>query len=152
ELPRPRGDRPATKVVAPFAEFVRETETHVGKDTVCVGSAAAVSDIVRRENGDIHLCDTGMLDLPLAECVGEALVDARGTAAPMVVRNGADLAALAEHYRGVAVDCDNVIYLYGDGGVSSGIIAGGRQVTGHGGHGGQVGHMVVNPAGRVCGC
>ena len=45
-----------------------------------------------------------------------------------------------------------MIYLYGDVGVGAGIIAGGRRVTGHGGYGGEVGHMVVNPAGRPCGC
>ena len=32
-------------------------------------------------------------------------------------------------------------------GIGGGIIAGGRPVTGHGGYGGEVGHMVVNPAG-----
>jgi predicted NBD/HSP70 family sugar kinase len=64
------------------------------------------------------------------------------------VRNGADLAALAEHTRGVAIGCDNVIYLHGDAGIGGGFIAGGRPITGHGGHGGEVGHMVVNPQGQ----
>jgi predicted NBD/HSP70 family sugar kinase len=64
----------------------------------------------------------------------------------------AELCALAEHTRGVAVGCDNVIYVYGDVGVGAGIIAGGRPVTGHGGYGGEVGHMVVNPNGRRCSC
>jgi predicted NBD/HSP70 family sugar kinase len=64
----------------------------------------------------------------------------------------AELCALAEHTRGVAAGCDNVIYLYGDVGVGAGIIAGGRAVTGHGGYGGEVGHMVVNPSGRKCTC
>ena len=62
-----------------------------------------------------------------------------------VVRNGADLAALGEHTRGVAVGIDNVIYLHGDAGIGGGIIAGGRAVIGHGGYGGEVGHMAVNP-------
>ena len=54
--------------------------------------------------------------------------------------------------RGAAVGSDNVIYLYGDVGVGAGIMAGGRRVTGHGGYGGEVGHMVVNPYGRPCSC
>jgi predicted NBD/HSP70 family sugar kinase len=45
-----------------------------------------------------------------------------------------------------------VIYLYGDVGVGAGIIAGGRRMMGHGGYGGEVGHMVVHPGGRPCGC
>ncbi len=68
------------------------------------------------------------------------------------MRNNADLAALAEHVRGVAADCDNLIYLYGDAGVGGGIIAAGRPVHGHGGYGGEVGHMVVNAHGKPCGC
>ena len=32
------------------------------------------------------------------------------------------------------------------------IIAGARAVTGHGGHGGEVGHMVVRMGGRECPC
>jgi predicted NBD/HSP70 family sugar kinase len=52
----------------------------------------------------------------------------------------------------VAVGIDNVIYLHGDAGVGGGIIAGGRAVTGHGGYGGEVGHMAVNPQGRPCAC
>jgi predicted NBD/HSP70 family sugar kinase len=50
------------------------------------------------------------------------------------------------------VDWTTSSYLTGSGGIGGGIIAGGRLVTGHGGYGGEVGHMVVNPAGRECGC
>ena len=49
-------------------------------------------------------------------------------------------------------DTDNVIYLHGDVGIGGGIIAGGRLVAGHGGYGGEVGHIVVNPNGRPCSC
>ena len=86
------------------------------------------------------------------EPIGAALGRRAGHRRPVTVGNGADLAALAEHARGVAVGCDNVIYLHGDVGVGGGIIAGGRRLTGHGGYGGEVGHMVVNPQGRPCGC
>ncbi|HEY1175304.1 MAG TPA: ROK family protein, partial [Phytomonospora sp.] len=64
----------------------------------------------------------------------------------------ADLSALAEHARGVAAGCGDVVYLYGDVGVGAGIISGGHRVTSRGGHGGEVGHMVVRPGGQPCGC
>jgi predicted NBD/HSP70 family sugar kinase len=152
ELARPRGERPAVKVVAPFAEFVRESEKGLAKQGICVGGAAAVTGMARLEDGEVRLCEPGALDEPFVAAIGEALADTRGTVPPLAVRSAADLAALAEHARGVAVGCDNVVYLHGDAGVSGGIIAGGRPVTGHGGHGGEVGHMVVNPQGRPCGC
>jgi predicted NBD/HSP70 family sugar kinase len=152
ELPRPRGERPPPKIVAPFAEFVREVEKDASPDTVCVGSAAAVVGMFRREDGAIQLCEAGSVDEAFASAVAEALAVTRGTTARLSVRNAADLAALAEHARGVAIGCDNVVYLHGDAGITGGIIAGGRPVTGHGGHGGEVGHMVVNAQGRPCGC
>jgi predicted NBD/HSP70 family sugar kinase len=153
EVARPRGDRPADKVVAPLAEFVRDIEKSVAPGAVCIGSAAAVSAIVRREDGLVHLGGhVGWVDEPLGAALAEALSEThRGDVQP-TVRNGADLAALAEHTRGVAVGIDNVIYLHGDAGVGGGIIAGGRPVTGHGGYGGEVGHMAVNPQGRPCEC
>ena len=149
EVPRPRGDRPADKVVAPLAEFVRDTAKRVPSGTVCIGSAAAVSAIVRQEDGLVHLGGhIGWADEPLGEALAEAMGQDSGPGRPGLVprvRNVADLAALAEHTRGVAVGCDNVIFLHGDAGVGGGIIAGGRAVTGHGGYGGEVGHMAVNP-------
>jgi predicted NBD/HSP70 family sugar kinase len=147
EAPRPAGD---AAVVDPLAEFVRRTELSVATDTMCVGSGVALSPIVR--NGQIRLADTAPLEAALVAGLAEALADTRKAGPPVAVRNVADLAALAEHIRGVAVGCDNVVYLHGDAGIGGGIIAGGRAMTGHGGRGGEVGHMVVNPQGRECGC
>jgi predicted NBD/HSP70 family sugar kinase len=108
-----------------------------------------VSAMVRREDGLVRLAPhVGWVDEPL----GETLAKVLGPDRPVVIRNGADLRALAEHTRGAAVGCDNVVYLHGDAGIGGGIIAGGRPVTGHGGYGGEVGHMVVNPAGKPCAC
>ena len=153
EVPRSRGDQPANKVVAPLAEFVRDTERTVASDTLCIGSAAAVCAIVRQEDGLVRLGGyIGWVDEPLGQALGEALGDAHGVDLTPAVRNGADLAALAEHTRGVAQGIDNVIYLHGDAGVGGGIIAGGRLMTGHGGYGGEVGHMAVNPQGQQCTC
>src|SRR2546430_2743756 len=70
---------------------------------------------------------------------------------PIMLGNAADLAALAEHTRGAAVDSDNVIYLHGDVGIGGGIIAGGRPVAGHGGDGGGGGGKGVEPEGRAGG-
>lgn len=146
---RPRGDLPPAEVVAPLANLVRDMQRGLEANARYIGSGAAVSAMVRREDGLIRLAPhVGWVDEPL----GETLAKALGPDHPVTIRNGADLRALAEHTRGAAIGCDNVIYLHGDAGIGGGIIAGGRPVTGHGGYGGEVGHMVVNPAGRPCGC
>ncbi len=149
ETVRGRGEFSPADVVAPLAEFVRQMQRSAGPGAYCIGSGAAVGGMVRREDGMVRLGPhVGWVDAPL----GAALTDVLTVDTPVVVGNGADLAALAEHTRGAAVDSDNVIYLDGDVGVGGGIISGGRPVAGHGGYGGEVGHMVVNPRGRPCGC
>ncbi|GIE33406.1 sugar kinase [Actinoplanes italicus] len=148
ETERPRGMN-AGEAVRPLARFVRTMRSGVPDDGRCVGSAVAVAGMVRREDGLIRLSPTiGWVDEP----IGESLRSELDEFGPLSVGNHADVCALAEHARGAAVGSDNVIYLYGDVGVGAGIVAGGRRVHGHGGYGGEVGHMVVNPYGRPCSC
>jgi predicted NBD/HSP70 family sugar kinase len=149
EKQRPPGAMSPAEVVAPLADFVKEMQRAAPAESRYVGAGAAVSGLVRAEDGLVRLGPhVGWIDEPL----GEALDKVLGGDKPVQVRNNADLSALAEHVRGVAVGCDNIVYLTGAGGIGGGIIAGGRLVTGHGGYGGEVGHMVVNPAGRRCAC
>jgi predicted NBD/HSP70 family sugar kinase len=54
--------------------------------------------------------------------------------------------------RGVAAGLSDVIYISGEVGVGGGIIIGGRPLLGAGGYGGEIGHMCVNPKGRLCRC
>lgn len=148
EAARPRG-MPARETTPLLSAFVKEMGASLPPGSVYVGGGVAVCGMVRRADGMVRLSpNTGLVDEPL----GAVLRTEIGGDRPVVVGNAADLSALAEHTRGVAVGCDNVIYLYGDVGVGAGIIAGGRPVTGHGGYGGEVGHMVINPRGRACGC
>lgn len=121
----------------------------VPADAVCVGAGVAVCGMVRRDDGLVRLGPTtGWVDEPIGAALGAEL----GCEVPVTVGNVADVAAFAEHARGAAAGCDNVIYLYGDVGVGAGIIAGGRRLTGHGGYGGEVGHMVVVRDGAPCEC
>ncbi len=90
----------------------------------------------------------GWVEVPL----GEALGDALGFGRPVVIGNDADFGAVAEHARGAAVGVQNLVYLSGEVGVGGGIILDGRPLAGTGGYAGEVGHMRVNPKGRVCRC
>src|SRR4051794_29196706 len=149
EAARPRGEHDAATVVAPIADFVRKMQLTAPAGARLIGSGAAVSAMVRRDDGYVRLGpQLGWADQPLGEALRALVGDGRAVA----VRNNADLAALAEHTRGAAAGCDNLVYLYGDAGIGGGIIAAGRPVTGHGGYGGEVGHMVVNPNGKPCSC
>lgn len=142
---RPPGAH-AGPTIAGLAAFVADMQRSAPPDAVFVGCGVAVSGSVR-----YHL---GWTDETIELALDAALDDPRLDPGPRgdrppIVGGIADLAALAEHTRGAAADAANVIYLHGDAGISAGIIAGGRRITGPGGG---VGHMVVDPAGRLCSC
>ncbi|GAA1601446.1 ROK family transcriptional regulator [Actinoplanes couchii] len=148
EAERPPG-MTADEAIQPLARFVATMRTGVPDGARCVGSGVAVAGMVRQSDGMVRLAPTiGWVDEP----IGEALRSELGGYGRISVGNHADVCALAEHARGAAAGSDHVVYLYGDVGIGAGIIAGGRRVTGHGGYGGEVGHMVVNPYGRPCSC
>ncbi|MEU8333619.1 ROK family protein [Micromonospora sp. NPDC048839] len=148
ELDRPRGLL-AAEAAPLLAGALKEMQQTVPRDAICVGAGVAVCGMVRRNDGLVRLGPTtGWVDEP----IGAALAAELGIEVPVTVGNVADVAAFAEHARGVAAGCDNVLYLYGDVGVGAGIIAGGRRLTGHGGYGGEVGHMKVVLDGRPCEC
>ncbi|KWV30336.1 MULTISPECIES: ROK family protein [Micromonospora] len=148
ELDRPR-DLDAAETTPMLAGALKQMRERVPAGSICVGAGVAVCGMVRKADGLVRLGPTtGWVDEP----IGAALAAEVGVELPVTVGNVADVAAFAEHARGVAAGCDNVIYLYGDVGVGAGIIAGGRRLTGHGGYGGEVGHMVVVRDGTPCEC
>ncbi|MEU4239413.1 ROK family transcriptional regulator [Actinoplanes sp. NPDC026619] len=147
ETDRPRGMQ-VLDAVEPLSEFVREMRQELPPGARYVGTGVAVAGMVRRDDGMVRLAPTiGWTEEPVGAALRAELGDGQ-----LTVGNHADVSALVEHARGAAKGCDNVIYLYGDVGVGAGIIADGRRVSGHGGYGGEVGHMVVNPYGRECSC
>ena len=53
---------------------------------------------------------------------------------------------------GAAKGCKDFIFITLGTGLGSGIVCNGQLVYGHGGHAGEVGHMILVPDGRICGC
>jgi len=74
------------------------------------------------------------------------------SAAPFVVENDANCAALAEHRLGAARGFDDVMVVTLGTGIGGGLVVGGRAVLGAQGFAGEVGHMVVDPSGPLCPC
>ena len=71
---------------------------------------------------------------------------------PVVVTNNAKAAAMGEMKYGVAVGMNNFVELTLGTGVGSGIVANGQLIYGFDGFAGELGHMIVEPDGRPCGC
>ena len=71
---------------------------------------------------------------------------------PIVLTNDANAAAIGEMTFGVAKGMkDFIVFTLGTG-LGSGIVANGELIYGHDGFAGELGHTIVNPNGRWCGC
>ena len=152
ELHRLRGDYALEDVVGHLGSFAAEMLGRAEQGAACAGVGAAIAGVVRESDGLVRFApNLGWVDEPLGTALAE-MTGGLGLKAPIAVANDADLGALAEHIRGAAAGSSDAVYLAGEVGVGAGIISGGEPLRGHGGYGGELGHMVVNPAGRLCRC
>jgi predicted NBD/HSP70 family sugar kinase len=72
---------------------------------------------------------------------------------PVHVGNEATIAALGEHYFGAAADYRDFIYLQtSTSALGAGIFIDGKLYQGMGGYAGEVGHIMIDPAGAPCVC
>ncbi|WP_193195343.1 ROK family protein [Nostoc sp. MG11] len=71
---------------------------------------------------------------------------------PVGVDNDANVAALGEHRFGAGEGYDSLFYITVSTGVGGGWILNGKPWRGAGGMAGEIGHIVVDPAGPVCLC
>ncbi|MCA4131231.1 ROK family protein [Arthrobacter sp. M4] len=70
----------------------------------------------------------------------------------MVLFNEANSAALAELWYGEGPRLRDFLYVSGEVGVGGGLVMDSELFTGPGGHAGELGHVVVDPAGPPCSC
>ena len=71
---------------------------------------------------------------------------------PVAVGNDVEVAALGEYLYGSGRGYNNFICVFVGTGIGSGIVQNGRMYTGLTGTAGEVGHMVIQAGGRICGC
>jgi glucokinase len=70
----------------------------------------------------------------------------------LLIENDANFAVLAEHRLGAARGYDDVVMVTLGTGIGGGIVLDGRVQVGSAGFAGEIGHMVVDPAGPECPC
>lgn len=69
-----------------------------------------------------------------------------------LVDKDTNMAVLGEYYFGQMQKCQNLLYVTISTGIGGGIITGGKLYRGQTGGAGEIGHMIVEPRGRICGC
>lgn len=145
----PRGRSSVVDIAAELAELAVSVSEHLPAPDALVGVGVAVVGVVRRSDGMVSTApNLGWRDEPLGVHLAEAL----GWDVPIAFANDADLAALAEHRRGVARGIDDLVLVWGSVGVGGGLVVDGEPLTGVAGYSGEVGHIPVNPDGRPCRC
>jgi predicted NBD/HSP70 family sugar kinase len=118
------------------------------QDLVPVGAAVALPGVVEEQTGTVlRAPNLGWSEIHV---VGELAGRLGGLS--VLADNEANLAALAEHWQGVARDLDDFICVFGEVGVGGGIFVDGEPFRGAHGFGGELGHLTVDPDGPPCKC
>ena len=92
-------------------------------------------------------------NLPQAQGVDwNELIGDRLPGRTVLIENDANFAVLAEHRIGAARGYDHVVMVTLGTGIGGGLVVDGRVQVGAAGFAGEIGHMVVDPAGPPCPC
>lgn len=153
-----------------LAKLSRPTEEHLGPDHVIGRIERSVYDVLEEAGctldevaaigvGAPGLLDwrrgfvysltnmTGWQDVPLGE-----ILQKRFAAAPCFIENDANAACWGEFWLGAGRDVQTMCMLTLGTGVGGGIVVNGVLHRGVDGTAGEIGHMIVNRDGRLCGC
>jgi len=148
-VPTPTGNRDVVggHVAEAVALVVVELDRELGAPGTAPVGVGAPGMVDRRG----RLCFAP--NLPQAQGVDwTELVGDRLPGRHILIENDANFAVLAEHRLGAGRGHDDVIMVTLGTGIGGGIVTGGRVQVGAAGFAGEIGHMVVDPAGPVCPC
>jgi len=140
-VPSPADDVEAVTrtVVALVAELLAD---HDGVAAVGVGAAGLVS----REGVVRFAPNVAWREFPLRERV------AAGVRVPVAVENDANVAAWGEYRFGAGRGTADLLVVTVGTGIGGGIVIGGELFRGANGLGAEIGHIIVEPHGPLCGC
>ena len=115
------------------------------KDIVGIGIGAA--GMVNREKGVLlSAVNLGLSEVPLTEPLSQQYN------VPAKLGNDVEVATLGELRFGAGKGCDHFVCIFVGTGIGSGIVVDGKILRGATGTAGEIGHMVLYPYGRLCGC
>lgn len=130
------------EIAAAIVDLIGELTT---PDVTAVGVACA-GHIDRAGTTVLFSPNLAWRDEPLKERI------AKHVDLPVFIENDANAAAYGEFVHGAGQALRDMVMITVGTGVGGGIVSGGQLVRGAFGIGGEIGHMVVVPGGRLCGC
>ncbi|MGW7576716.1 ROK family protein [Streptomyces sp. NPDC054765] len=144
---RERGPDAVVEAVLGFAAELRALGTaRFGVPAAAAG--VAVPGIVDEQSGTaVYASNLGWQDVPM-----RALLSERLGGVPVALGHDVRTGGLAEGRIGAGRDADRFLFVPLGTGIAGAIGIGGRIEAGAHGSAGEIGHIVVRPGGRECGC
>jgi glucokinase len=131
--------------VVHIVELIDELRTTAGESPVCGVGVAAPGIIDERLGIARNAVNLGWRDLPLRE----QLSDAAGM--PVALGHDVRTGGLAEFTVGAATGVRNAMFVPIGTGIAAAVLVDGHRLDADG-YAGEIGHVVVDPGGAVCGC
>lgn len=111
------------------------------------GIGIGAAGMVNRQKGILlNAVNLGLQEVPLAEPLSDIYK------VPCRVGNDVEVATLGEMRFGAGKSSEDFICIFVGTGIGSGIVIGGKQYRGATGTAGEIGHMILEPDGKPCGC
>ncbi len=141
QVPTPAGD--SAEVV--LAAVESSTAAVIGPGVSVIG--VGVPGLVEFATGTLRFApNLPFRDLPLKAGLEAA------TGLPCQVDNDANVAAWGEYRLGAGQGSSDMLLVTVGTGIGGGIVSGGRMLRGAHGFGAEIGHIIVEPGGPLCGC
>jgi predicted NBD/HSP70 family sugar kinase len=145
--------QPPDATIAALVSVVEELRARIrSAGSEVAGIMIAVPGLVDMGHGLVMRApnlDPGWRELPLAARLRAALGGPRFS---VQIENDCNLSALAEYREGANAHASEMVYVTGQFGVGGAVILDGQLQRGALGFSGEVGHMVLDEAGPLCGC
>ncbi len=147
----PNRDVPAADVLDRLRQVTTMARDDAGAQGIhCVGGTVAVPGLVDPRSGTLFVApNLHWFDADLSSLADQLHLP---PGVPVSVDNEANLSALAELRHGAGQQLSSFVHVSAGGGVGAGIVIDGQLLRGTHGFAGELGHVVVDPAGRRCAC
>ncbi len=138
----------AEAVYADIVATIRETLSESGKSAKDIGAVGmSVPGILNRKKGTVvNTPNLGFRDFPLADRLKKEF------GFPIVLENDVNAGVWGEYVAGAAKGHQQVLGVFPGTGIGGGLIVNGSLYAGFGGNAGELGHMIVQVEGPLCGC
>jgi predicted NBD/HSP70 family sugar kinase len=151
----PHDQRDVDSTASALARLIAEAhETLSARRYRVLGAAVGVPGVIESDASRVRFAPAlGWRDAPLGDRLRAALGPRRRRKLPVTLLDEARASALSQYVFGAqTARAEPLVYLSLGTTVGAGIVVGGRLQRGNNGLAGQVGHMVLEPDGRRCGC